>query len=385
MASEREQRPTQQERIETKNRNEIESSARPAITVAWASTSTANTEGRRERGKSSERHLIPASAQQAPPSNRQNTAAPSHDYRPSERQEDSRYQQQAHTQDACPSIRQITTSESLRKKEASYYAEPVVQESKRGEGSFYGQTEARESRHPAVPSEAPVGRSRRHSPLRRTPTNPTRSLSRSPPLDEKTPHIFLKPISVLPPSGPEPTDTATLSNRQADIICDDLVRKVKNTQPGKMYDRAMEADRRGAMDDVLYDQVLDFFHRFLPMVFAAADKYVFPFPKLKFSSWLFDSYHNCHLSFLLTLYVRSDPIIINRRQILDHEKVWNIFGPRGEGLSRKDRGKNRPHPWYTRPKDKKLSFKEVVGEALDNLPRVQIVPGPAKRKEQERR
>ncbi|KAH9212095.1 hypothetical protein DL95DRAFT_509785 [Leptodontidium sp. 2 PMI_412] len=351
MASEGEHRLTRRERPGTKNGNENEPSARPAITVTQPSAS-ANAEGRGERGTTLGRHLVSASAQQAPPSNRQSTAAPSQDYRPSKRQVVSRYPQHVQTQEARPSFKQIATSESLRRKEVSYYAEPAVQESRRDEGSFYGQTEARKSRYPVVPSEAPLGRSRRHSPLGRTSTNPARPHSRSPPLDEKTPHVFLKPISVLPPSGPEPTDTPTLSNRQADIICDDLVRKVKNVQLGKMYDRAMEADRRGAMDDVLYDQVLDFFHRFLPMVFAAAD---------------------------------NDPIIINRRQILDHEKVWNIFGPRGEGLSRKDRGKHRPHPWYTRPKDKKLSFKEVVGEAIDNLPRVQIVPGPAKRKEQERR
>ncbi|KAH7377438.1 hypothetical protein BKA64DRAFT_648922 [Cadophora sp. MPI-SDFR-AT-0126] len=156
--------------------------------------------------------------------------------------------------------------------------------------------------------------------------------------------------SAQQPRPSHPPSPETLSIREADRICDDLARKVKVAQLGKMYDRVVEADRRGLVDDALYDMVLDFFYRFLPMVFAGGE---------------------------------SDPIIINRRQILDHQRVWQIFGPRGEGLSRKDRGKNRPHPWYTRPKDRKMSLKDVVGEVVDSIPRVQIVPGPGKRRKDE--
>ncbi|KAG4414558.1 hypothetical protein IFR04_012306 [Cadophora malorum] len=249
-----------------------------------------------------------------------------------------------------PSMQHTNTSESMRREEASYYAEEEEQD----QGSYYGQTAAQQSRALGQTKQS-LARSRRYSPRRASPPPPLtvqpllRSGSRSPPLSERL-TVFHKPISVAPgqPSNNPPAET--LSTRDADSICDDLVRRVKIAQLGKMYDKAVEADRRGLVDDGLYDMVLDFFYRFLPMVFANGE---------------------------------SDPIIINRRQILDHHRVWQIFGPRGVGISRKDRGKNRPHPWYTRPKDKKMSLKDVVGEVVDSIPRVHIVPGPAKRKKDE--
>ncbi|PVH74632.1 hypothetical protein DL98DRAFT_604075 [Cadophora sp. DSE1049] len=353
------QRHPQQEKSGFRAGTANGNSARPAITLTEASTSTMNTE-RGERGTERGRQIGP-SAQQPNPSNRLGAAAGTVDHRPSARQEQasSRYEQSRcppESNSARPSMHHVATSESMRKKETSYYAEEAQPESRRDEGSYYGQTAAQQSKCLAQ-TEQSLARSRRYSPRRASPPPlptikpPSRSISRSPPLSERL-TVFHKPISVLPgqPSGPSTSSTETLSTRDADSICDDLVRKVKNAQLGKMYDRVVEVDRRGLVDDGLYDMVLDFVYRFLPMVFANGE---------------------------------SDPIIINRRQILDHQRVWQIFGPRGEGLSRKDRGKHRPHPWYTRPKDKKMSFKDVVGEVVDSIPRVQIVPGPGKRKKDE--
>ncbi|KAK0123758.1 hypothetical protein ONS95_008765 [Cadophora gregata] len=347
-------RATQKDKSSSRAGTACRSPTRPVITLTESSISTMNTERgeRNERGTERGRQPGPSVKQPSPP-NRLSTAAGTVDRRPSTRKQQHasfQYEQSHYPPEAASarlSLLHTTTSESMRRKEASYYgAEDQV-----NEGTYYGGLQT------AVPHQAEhsLARSRRYSPRRASPpplappgkTNnlPSRSNSRSPPLSERL-TVFHKPISFLPaqlqPSlsrssnGPahSPSPADNLSARDADRICDDLVRKVRVAQLGKMYDRAVEADRRGLVDDGLYDMVMDFFYRFLPMVWGNGE---------------------------------SDPIIINRRQILDHQRVWQIFGPRGEGLSRKDRGKNRPHPWYTRPKDRKMSLKEVAGEVLDSL------------------
>ena len=213
---------------------------------------------------------------QPAPSNRLNTVAGSADRRTSTRQDQGKFR---HEQSRCPtgdmvrpSMQHTTTSESIRRKEASYYAEEEEQD----QGSYYDQTAAQQSRALGQ-TEQSLARSRRYSPRRASPPPPLtvqpllRSGSRSPPLSERL-TVFHKPISVTPgqPSNNPPAET--LSTRDADSICDDLVRRVKIAQLGKMYDRAVEADRRGLVDDGLYDTVLDFFYRFLPMVFANGER-----------------------------------------------------------------------------------------------------------------
>ena len=263
------QRHSQQERSGLPVQTENSQPARPAITVTEPSTPTMNPE-RGERG--TERGRQPA------PSNRLNTVTGPVDRRPSTRQDqgNSRHEQSLYPAEANtvrPSMQHTTNSESTRRREASYYAE----EEELDQGSYYEQTAGQPSRTLAQ-TEQSLGRSRRYSPRRTSPPLPTveapqRSGSRSPPLSERL-TVFHKPISVVPgqPSNIPPAEI--LSTRDADSICDDLVRKVKIAQLGKMYDRAVEADRRGLVDDGLYDMVLDFFYRFLPMVFANGERCV---------------------------------------------------------------------------------------------------------------
>lgn len=246
--------------------------ARPVIMVTEPATPAMNTE-RGERG--TERGRQPA------PSNRLNTVAGPVDRRTSTRQNQGNFRHEQSRYPAGdivrPSMQHTNTSESMRREEASYYAEEEEQD----QGSYYGQTAAQQSRALGQTKQS-LARSRRYSPRRASPPPPLtvqpllRSGSRSPPLSERL-TVFHKPISVAPgqPSNTPPPET--LSTRDADSICDDLVRRVKIAQLGKMYDKAVEADRRGLVDDGLYDMVLDFFYRFLPMVFANGERCVSPF------------------------------------------------------------------------------------------------------------
>lgn len=71
--------------------------------------------------------------------------------------------------------------------------------------------------------------------------------------------------SVRPPDDPTPTGRR-MTDQEADTVCKKLCSRIWNENMGKFYDKVVEADRRGNVDDKLYYQLLDFFYCFLPVI-----------------------------------------------------------------------------------------------------------------------
>jgi hypothetical protein len=66
-----------------------------------------------------------------------------------------------------------------------------------------------------------------------------------------------------------PDDAPTghrMTEQEADALCKKLCSRIWNENMGRMYDKVVEADRRGNVDDRLYYQLLDFFYCFLPVL-----------------------------------------------------------------------------------------------------------------------
>jgi hypothetical protein len=98
----------------------------------------------------------------------------------------------------------------------------------------------------------------------------------------------------------------------------------------KMYDKVVEADKRGNVDDRLYQQLLDFFYCFLPMVTKAPP---------------------------------TDPIVVRQLDLENHRKILNLFG---DGRSiRREAGRNDPHRRFSKPSDG--SFKSRMEEGIRGL------------------
>ncbi len=51
---------------------------------------------------------------------------------------------------------------------------------------------------------------------------------------------------------------------EADALCKELCRRIWNDNMADVFDKVIDADRRGRVDDRLYHQLLDFFC-FLPV------------------------------------------------------------------------------------------------------------------------
>lgn len=80
----------------------------------------------------------------------------------------------------------------------------------------------------------------------------------------------MRATSVRPADDPSPTGRR-MTDQEADALCKKLCSRIWDENMGKFYDKVVEADRRGNVDDRLYYQLLDFFYCFLP---------VFPLPSL---------------------------------------------------------------------------------------------------------
>ncbi|PMD41080.1 hypothetical protein L207DRAFT_565077 [Hyaloscypha variabilis F] len=137
--------------------------------------------------------------------------------------------------------------------------------------------------------------------------------------------------SLLPPAEPEAIERGNRLNlaegqRQIQALC----ARIWKDNMGKLYDKVVEADRRGHVDDKLYADLLDFFYCFLPMVMKAP---------------------------------LSDPIIVSAVALENHRKILNLFGEE-RGL-RGRAGRNDTHMWYSRPSDG--SFKSRLSEGFRGL------------------
>jgi len=103
--------------------------------------------------------------------------------------------------------------------------------------------------------------------LRRT----RRASSSSPPSSSvprsKSPAVAAKQhIRLTSLRQPEPLPVAAdITPENADKLCRDLTARVWNENLGKMFDRVVDADSRGCVDDKLYSDLLDFFYCFLPV------------------------------------------------------------------------------------------------------------------------
>jgi hypothetical protein len=79
-----------------------------------------------------------------------------------------------------------------------------------------------------------------------------------------------------------------MSEEDADALCKKLCARIWNEDMSEMYDKVVEADRRGNVNDRLYHQLLDFFYCFLPV--SSLPSHIFPhvlsfsLPKEKMSS-----------------------------------------------------------------------------------------------------
>ncbi|KAE9373975.1 hypothetical protein N431DRAFT_337605 [Stipitochalara longipes BDJ] len=137
--------------------------------------------------------------------------------------------------------------------------------------------------------------------------------------------------SLRPPDDPvEVEGGRKLSPAEAHQQILTLCARIWKDNMGRMYDKVVEADRRGHVDDKLYAELLDFFYCFLPMVMKAP---------------------------------LSDPIIVGAVALENHRKILNLFG---DGRDLRGRaGRNDTHRWYSRPSDE--SFKSRVGEGLRGL------------------
>jgi hypothetical protein len=71
-------------------------------------------------------------------------------------------------------------------------------------------------------------------------------------------------ITSLRPPDDAPTGRR-MTEQEADVLCKTLCNRIWNENMGKVYDKVVEADRRGNVDDRLYYQLLDFFYCFLPV------------------------------------------------------------------------------------------------------------------------
>jgi len=121
-----------------------------------------------------------------------------------------------------------------------------------------------------------------------------------------------------------------MSPAEANQQIQNLCARIWKDNMGKMFDKVVEADRRGHVDDKLYSELLDFFYCFLPMVIRAP---------------------------------LSDPIVVGPVSLENHRKVLNLFG---EGRDLRGRaGRNDTHRWFSRPSDG--SFNSRMTQGLGSL------------------
>jgi hypothetical protein len=121
-----------------------------------------------------------------------------------------------------------------------------------------------------------------------------------------------------------------MSATEADALCKELTARIWHDNMSKMYDKVVEVDKRGNVDDRLYQQLLDFFYCFLPMV---------------------------------TKTPPADPIVVRQSDLENHRKILNLFG---DGRSiRRQAGRNDPHRWFSKPSDG--SFKSRMEEGIRGL------------------
>ena len=141
----------------------------------------------------------------------------------------------------------------------------------------------------------------------------------------------VRTTSLLPPDdAPSPNSRIRMSATEADALCKKLTARIWHDNMSKMYDKVVEADKRGNVDDRLYQQLLDFFYCFLPMVTKAPP---------------------------------ADPIVVRQSDLENHRKILNLFG---DGRSiRRQAGRNDPHRWFSKPSDG--SFKSRMEEGIRGL------------------
>ncbi|KAH8745642.1 hypothetical protein F5882DRAFT_387501 [Hyaloscypha sp. PMI_1271] len=141
----------------------------------------------------------------------------------------------------------------------------------------------------------------------------------------------IRTTSLLPPDeAPSPSSRTRMSATEADALCKELTARIWHGNMSKMYDKVVEADKRGNVDDRLYQQLLDFFYCFLPMVTKAPP---------------------------------ADPIVVRQSDLENHRKILNLFG---DGRSiRRQAGRNDPHRWFSKPSDG--SFKSRMEEGIRGL------------------
>ena len=137
--------------------------------------------------------------------------------------------------------------------------------------------------------------------------------------------------SFIPPAEPEAIERARkLNPGEAHQQIQNLCARIWKDNMAKMFDKVVEVDRRGHVDDKLYNELLDFFYCFLPMVMKAP---------------------------------LSDPVIVGTVALENHRKILNLFG---DGRDLRGRaGRNDTHKWYSRPSDG--SLKSRFGDVYRGL------------------